>query len=42
MKARAAAERIVGFAMLGVEEVILLEETGKVESPDAVTARAAS
>ena len=31
MKARAAAERIVGFAMLGVEEVILLEERSKAE-----------
>jgi DNA-binding FadR family transcriptional regulator len=29
MRARAAAERIVGIAMLGVEEVILLEERGK-------------
>jgi DNA-binding FadR family transcriptional regulator len=42
MKARAAAERIVGFAMLGVEEVILLEERRKVERAGAVTTRASS
>ena len=42
MRARAAAERIVGFAMLGVEEVILLEERSKVESADPVTARTSS
>ena len=42
MKARAAAERIVGFAMLGVEEVIQLEESSKVESANEVTTQASS
>ena len=40
MKARAAAERIVGLAMLGVEEVILLEERRKEIGAGAVTTRA--
>jgi GntR family galactonate operon transcriptional repressor len=42
MKARAAAERIVGFAMLGVEAVIQLEESSKVESASEVTTQASS
>jgi len=42
MKARAAAERIVGFAMRGVEEVILLEERSKVQKAGPVARRASS
>ena len=42
MKAGAAAERIVGLAMLGVEEVIRLEERSKLDKAGAVTMQASS
>jgi DNA-binding FadR family transcriptional regulator len=40
MKARAAAERIVGFAMIGVEEVIELEEKSKGKKVSAAASQA--
>jgi len=42
MKARAVAERIVGFAMLGVEEAILLEGRSKAEWAGPVATRVTS
>ncbi len=42
MKAGAAAERIVGLAMLGVEEVFLPEERSKLDTAGAVTTQASS
>ncbi len=42
MKARAAAERIVGFAMLGVEEMTRLEKNSKIKKERLVSLRTPS